>query len=258
MAIDFDVRAGPAGEPRAAGAGRLLRLRRGRPDRARDPRDGARRCRTRARPAATRSSASTCSGSIPATASRSCFIDVHDGGAGGRPDHDGPVLVFAGDGDTRNTPVEVIETRYPRPGRAARAAARCSGRGASAAAPASRGTSGCSSAASTCSSRSRTRSTRSRRVWTAARTARRAPLINPGTDREVRMTDRVTAYGPLEAGDLISVRSGGGGGFRTHGRLETRPRAAHARAVSTNGGDGSISRQRSRSWAARSGSRPAM
>jgi N-methylhydantoinase B/oxoprolinase/acetone carboxylase alpha subunit len=27
------------------------------------------------------------------------------------------------------------------------------------------------------------------------------------------MTDRVTAYGPLEVGDLLSVRSGGGGGF---------------------------------------------
>jgi N-methylhydantoinase B/oxoprolinase/acetone carboxylase alpha subunit len=38
-------------------------------------------------------------------------------------------------------------------------------------------------------------------------------LINPDTDREVRMTDRVTAYGPLEVGDLLSVRSGGGGGY---------------------------------------------
>ena len=38
-------------------------------------------------------------------------------------------------------------------------------------------------------------------------------VLNPGTDREVVMTDRVTAYGPLEVGDLLSVRSGGGGGF---------------------------------------------
>ncbi len=27
------------------------------------------------------------------------------------------------------------------------------------------------------------------------------------------MTGRVTAYGPLDVGDLLSVRSGGGGGF---------------------------------------------
>jgi N-methylhydantoinase B len=38
-------------------------------------------------------------------------------------------------------------------------------------------------------------------------------VVNPGTDREVVLTDRVTAYGPLEVGDLLSVRSGGGGGF---------------------------------------------
>jgi N-methylhydantoinase B/oxoprolinase/acetone carboxylase alpha subunit len=38
-------------------------------------------------------------------------------------------------------------------------------------------------------------------------------VVNPGTKREVVMTDRVTAYGPLDVGDLLSVRSGGGGGF---------------------------------------------
>jgi len=38
-------------------------------------------------------------------------------------------------------------------------------------------------------------------------------VINPGTDREVVLTDRVTAYGPLEVGDVLSARSGGGGGY---------------------------------------------
>jgi hypothetical protein len=38
-------------------------------------------------------------------------------------------------------------------------------------------------------------------------------VINPGTDREVTLTDRVTDYGPLEVGSVISSRSGGGGGM---------------------------------------------
>jgi N-methylhydantoinase B len=38
-------------------------------------------------------------------------------------------------------------------------------------------------------------------------------VLNPGTDREVTLTDRVTAYGPLEVGDIVSARSGGGGGM---------------------------------------------
>jgi N-methylhydantoinase B len=38
-------------------------------------------------------------------------------------------------------------------------------------------------------------------------------VINPGTDREVVLTDRVTTYGPLEVGDVLSARSGGGGGY---------------------------------------------
>ena len=40
-------------------------------------------------------------------------VPTHPGGAGARPDHDGPALIFVGDGDTRNTPAEVIEARYP-------------------------------------------------------------------------------------------------------------------------------------------------
>jgi N-methylhydantoinase B/oxoprolinase/acetone carboxylase alpha subunit len=38
-------------------------------------------------------------------------------------------------------------------------------------------------------------------------------VLNPGTPREAVMTDRVTPYGPLWVGDLLSARSGGGGGF---------------------------------------------
>jgi N-methylhydantoinase B len=41
------------------------------------------------------------------------FMGPISGGDGARPFADGPTLVFAGNGDTPNTPVEVIETRFP-------------------------------------------------------------------------------------------------------------------------------------------------
>ncbi|MDB5075616.1 MAG: hypothetical protein JWO42_1795, partial [Chloroflexi bacterium] len=41
------------------------------------------------------------------------FIDPIDGGHGGRPQADGPSLIFMADGDTPNTPSEVLEARYP-------------------------------------------------------------------------------------------------------------------------------------------------
>ena len=41
------------------------------------------------------------------------FDDVSAGGAGARPSHDGPTLVFAGNGDTPTISVEVLETRFP-------------------------------------------------------------------------------------------------------------------------------------------------
>ncbi|TQM11611.1 hydantoinase B/oxoprolinase family protein [Pseudonocardia kunmingensis] len=41
------------------------------------------------------------------------FSDPVDGGTGGRPDGDGAVLNVMGNGDVPNTPVEIIENRYP-------------------------------------------------------------------------------------------------------------------------------------------------
>jgi N-methylhydantoinase B len=142
------------------------------------------------------------------------FTDVHPGGAGARPNHDGPTLIFVGDGDTRNTPIEVVETRYPlRVERHALLPEFCgTGRfrgGAGVARdyrilepgivlqytvenvhdPLARGLEG-------------------------GGDGRPGELVlNPGTEREITLTDRVTAYGPLDVGDLLSARSGGGGGL---------------------------------------------
>jgi N-methylhydantoinase B len=142
------------------------------------------------------------------------FTDVHPGGAGARPDHDGPTLIFVGDGDTRNTPVEVIETRYPLRVERHELIPEFGGNGRR------RGGPGV---------------VREYRVLEGGVYMQftienvRDPLakgldggsdgepgmlvLNPGTDREVVLRERVAGYGPLEAGDVVSARSGGGGGL---------------------------------------------
>ena len=141
------------------------------------------------------------------------FCDVHPGGAGARPDHDGPALIFVGDGDTRNTPVEVIETRFPLRMERHELLPAFGGEGHY------RGGPGVA---------------RDYRIlepgvflqFTTENThdllgkglhggedGRAGELVlNPGSDHEVTLIDRVTDYGPLQVGDLVSSRSGGGGG----------------------------------------------
>src|SRR5262249_55715078 len=38
-------------------------------------------------------------------------------------------------------------------------------------------------------------------------------VVWPGTPKERRMQERVGHFGPVEPGDVVSVRSGGGGGW---------------------------------------------
>ena len=141
------------------------------------------------------------------------FIDVHDGGAGGRPLHDGPVLVFAGDGDTRNTPVEVIETRYPIRVERHELLPEMAGAGRF------RGGPGVARDFRMLEGGVHMQFTVENVHDTLAkgsgggRDGEPGYLVaHPGTSREEVLRERVTHWGPLEAGDLISVRSGGGGG----------------------------------------------
>jgi N-methylhydantoinase B len=140
--------------------------------------------------------------------------DLHDGGAGGRPDHDGPVLVFAGDGDTRNTPVEVIETRFPI--RVERHALLPEHAGAGR----YRGGPGVARDFRMLGPGIRMQFTTENVRDTLAKGLHGggdgAPghlVVRPGTDREEVLAERVTNDRPFDAGDLISVRSGGGGGW---------------------------------------------
>ena len=142
------------------------------------------------------------------------FTDVHPGGAGARPDHDGPALIFVGDGDTRNTPVEVIETRYPI--RVERHELLPSSGGAGR----WRGGPGVARDFRMLEPGIQMQYTVENTFDPLAKGLEGGEdgipgvlVINPGIDREVVLTDRVTAYGPLDVGDVLSARSGGGGGY---------------------------------------------
>jgi N-methylhydantoinase B len=140
--------------------------------------------------------------------------DVHDGGAGGRPDHDGPVLVFAGDGDTRSTPVEVIETRYPIRMERHELVPEQGGAGKR------RGGAGVARDFRMLEPGIRMQFTTENvrdplaKGLHGGRDGRPGYLVvHVGTDGEQVIDERVTEYWPFPPGELISVRSGGGGGW---------------------------------------------
>lgn len=142
------------------------------------------------------------------------FCDVHPGGAGARPHHDGPALIFVGDGDTRNTPVEVIETRFPLQVERHELLPDFGGSGAR------RGGPGVARDYRILEAGVLMQFTTENTHDPLAKGLRGGGdgrpgelVLNPGTDREVTLTDRVTDYGPLEVGTVISSRSGGGGGI---------------------------------------------
>jgi N-methylhydantoinase B len=142
------------------------------------------------------------------------FTDVHPGGAGARPDHDGPALIFVGDGDTRNTPVEVIETRYPLRVERHALLPEFGGAGRRRGGPGvARDFRILEPGVQMQYTVENTRDPLAKGLEGGEDGAPGVLVLDPGTDRQVVMSDRVTAYGPLEVGDVLSARSGGGGGF---------------------------------------------
>ena len=168
------------------------------------------------------------------------YTDLHDGGAGGRPQHDGPVLIFAGDGDTRNTPVEVIETRYPLRLERHELVAEEAGAGRFRGGPgvvrdfrllgdgiyAQFGV-------------ENVRDTIAKGIGGGGDGTPGSMIAHPGTDREQVFTQRVAFWGPLAAGDLISVHSGGGGGWG-------HPRDREPERVATDVRDGYVTEEDAR------------
>ncbi len=140
-------------------------------------------------------------------------IDPVDLGNGARHDADGPTMAVNIMGDVPNSPVEVIEQRYPIRMETFALRPESAGHGRF------RGGSGV---------RRDYRLTEDGALlqWSIENTretiAKGADGGGDGLPAEVRITrdgeetlidHRVTAYGPLSAGDLISIRSGGGGGW---------------------------------------------
>jgi N-methylhydantoinase B len=141
-------------------------------------------------------------------------IDPMDGGHGGRPHEDGPSLIFMGDGDTPNTPCEVLETRYPvlvdryafLPG--------TEGVGAH------RGGMGLvrdfrmreSNIYLQCAIEN-SKDPLAKGMNGGADGNPSLIVVRPGTDQETHLQERLSYFGPLGANDVVSVQSGGGGGW---------------------------------------------
>ena len=149
-----------------------------------------------------------------------------DGGGGALPHDDGPSgIMFAGNGDAPNTPVEVIESRYPL--RVLRYTFNLENRGIGK----YRGgfgvirdleilENGISLQTSTENNR--------HPLWGLAGGGDAGTtqiLINAGTDHEVELDDRVTFY-PVSKGDTVSLRTANGGGWGNPKERDRR-RIAH-------------------------------
>jgi N-methylhydantoinase B len=153
------------------------------------------------------------------------FVDPVDGGGGAFPFADGPTgLIFVGDGDVPNTPIEIIESRYPLLVR--RYTINPEGAGAGQ----YRGGFGV------------IRDYEALEDYIFLQTMNENTLYPPwglhgggssgisrlivweGTPREQVLTGRVYFFGPLMKGDRVSARSTGGGGWGD-------PRTREAQAI---------------------------
>jgi N-methylhydantoinase B len=142
------------------------------------------------------------------------FTDVHDGGAGGRPAHDGPVLVFAGDGDTRNPPVEVIEHRYPLRVERHALLPELGGAGRHRGGPGvARDFRMLEPGISMQFTVENVGDTLARGLRGGGDGAPGYLVLAPDTLSEEILRERIAVYGPFAPGDVVSARSGGGGGW---------------------------------------------
>jgi N-methylhydantoinase B len=148
------------------------------------------------------------------------FIEPVHGGHGGSVAGDGPTLTRFADGDAANTPSEVIELRYPI--LCERFALRPEAMGAGE----FRGGPGIRRDYRILGPGVMMQTANENTIDVLARGMRggepgkRSEVVMwPDTSREQRLVERVSGFGPLSPGDVISVRTGGGGGWgRPHDR----------------------------------------
>lgn len=142
------------------------------------------------------------------------LIDPMDVGNGGRPTEDGPTMMFLGNGDVPNTPVEVVESRYPLrvdrfeylPGVAGHGRFR-GGMGAR------RDYRILEAGTFMQTAIENTHDPIAKGIGGGSNGAPSEIVVNAGTERETAVRERASFYGPLGPGDVVSVRSGGGGGW---------------------------------------------
>lgn len=142
------------------------------------------------------------------------FVDPVDGGGGAFPHDDGPSgLIFVGDGDAPNTPVEILETRYPLLVRRYTFNLEEAGAGKY------RGGFGVI--------RDYEMLEDNILIQTMNENTRCPPwglfgggdagvskiIVWEGTGREAVLTGRVAYFGPFHRGDRVSIRTAGGGGW---------------------------------------------
>jgi N-methylhydantoinase B len=142
-------------------------------------------------------------------------IDPLGGGNGGQPGGDGPTLMMFPNGDVPNTPVEVLESRYPAV-RVERFALRTDGVGPGL----HRGGMGVvreyrilEGGVLMQTVTENTRDQLGKGVGGGGTGGQPSIVIRPDSEDEVRLTERVTYFGPLDAGDRVRVLSPGGGGW---------------------------------------------
>jgi N-methylhydantoinase B len=142
------------------------------------------------------------------------FVDPVDGGGGAFPHDDGPSgLIFVGDGDAPNTPVEIIETRYPLLVR--RYTFNPEGAGAGQ----YRGGFGVIRDYEMLEDHILIQTMNENTqcppwgLFGGENAGVSKVVVWEGTEREQVLTGRVAYFGPFHRGDRISVRTAGGGGW---------------------------------------------
>jgi N-methylhydantoinase B len=156
----------------------------------------------------------------PADGELFMFIEPVHGGNGASAHADGPTLSRFADGDASNTASEVIELRYPLRCERFELRPEAAGPGQF------RGGAGVrrdyrvlESGVYLQTANENTIDVLGRGVHGGLDGKPNEVVVWPGTDRERVLTERVSRFGPLEVGDVVSLRTAGGGGWgRPHER----------------------------------------
>jgi N-methylhydantoinase B len=142
-------------------------------------------------------------------------IDPVGGGNGGQPTADGPTMMMFPNGDVPNTPVEVLETRYP-PIRIEQFSLRADAAGAGQ----FRGGMGIVREYRTLEEgvilqtvTENTFDPLGKGLRDGGTGAVGEIVVAPGSSNETRLVERVTYFGPLAANEVVRVNSPGGGGW---------------------------------------------